>query len=247
MKRARHGNCLIILLLLILFFFLVFNMSIWETALKTLFPQEKEVIYPRATLAVLVGEHLILVSVSTLMALFTGLLFGIFVTRPVGRDFLEIVNDITALAQTFPPVAVLALAVPLMGFGVKPTVGALFLFSILPILRNTISGLDSLAPEVLEAARGMGLSRLQILLKIELPLALPVIMAGIRIAVVINIGTATVGAVVGAGGLGAPIISGLVRNNPAFVLEGAATAAFLAVIADQLLSSIERVMVKTEY
>ncbi len=247
MKRARHGNCLIILLLLILFFFLVFNMSIWETALKTLFPQEKEVIYPRATLAVLVGEHLILVSVSTLMALFTGLLFGIFVTRPVGRDFLEIVNDITALAQTFPPVAVLALAVPLMGFGVKPTVGALFLFSILPILRNTISGLDSLAPEVLEAARGMGLSRLQILLKIELPLALPVIMAGIRIAVVINIGTATVGAVVGAGGLGTPIISGLVRNNPAFVLEGAATAAFLAVIADQLLSSIERVMVKTEY
>ncbi len=247
MKRARHGTRLIILLLLILFFFLIFNMSIWETALKTLFPQEKEVIYPRATLAVLVGEHLILVSVSTLMALFTGLLFGIFVTRPAGRDFLEIVNDITALAQTFPPVAVLALAVPLMGFGVKPTVGALFLFSILPILRNTISGLDSLAPEVLEAARGMGLSRLQILLKIELPLALPVIMAGIRIAVVINIGTATVGAVVGAGGLGTPIISGLVRNNPAFVLEGAATAAFLAVIADQLLSSIERVMVKTEH
>lgn len=247
MKRARHGNPLIILLLLILFFFLVFNMSIWETALKALFPQEKEVIYPRATLAVLVGEHLILVSVSTLMALFTGLLFGIFVTRPAGRDFLEIVNDITALAQTFPPVAVLALAVPLMGFGVKPTVGALFLFSILPILRNTISGLDSLAPEVLEAARGMGLNRLQILLKIELPLALPVIMAGIRIAVVINIGTATVGAVVGAGGLGTPIISGLVRNNPAFVLEGAATAAFLAVIADQLLSSIERVMVKTEH
>jgi len=247
MKIARHRNQLIILLLLILFFFLIFNMSIREAALKTLFPQEKEVIYPRATLAVLVGEHLTLVSVSTLIALFTGLLFGIFVTRPSGRDFLEIVNDITALAQTFPPVAVLALAVPLLGFGVKPTVGALFLFSIMPILRNTISGLDSLAPEILEAARGMGLSRLQILLKIELPLALPVIMAGIRIAVVINIGTATIGAVVGAGGLGTPIISGLVRNNPAFVLEGAATAAFLAVIADQLLASIERVMVKAEH
>ncbi len=153
-------------------------------------------------------------------------------------------NDISSLAQTIPPIAVLALAVPFIGFGFKPTVLALFLYSILPIIRNSIAGIESVPPTLIEAATGMGMTRAQVLIKIELPISLRVIMAGIRTSVVINVGTATVGAVVGAGGLGTPIISGLVRENPAFVLEGAIAAALLAFIMDQYLAKAEQSLIK---
>jgi osmoprotectant transport system permease protein len=106
--------------------------------------------------------------------------------------------------------------------------------------RNTIAGIENIPADVREAAYGMGMSSWQVLFRIELPLALKVIMSGIRISVVINIGTATVGATIGAGGLGSPIIAGLVAENPAFVLEGAIPAALLAFSADALLGNIEK-------
>ena len=216
------------------------NMALWERLLRFLFPREKVFLYPQANLSQLVGEHLVLVLVSSALAIIVGLSIGIFVTRPAGKDFLRIANELSSLAQTFPPVAVLALAVPLLGFGFKPTITALFTYSVLPILRNTIAGLEGVPLNTIEAASGMGMSRLQILGRIELPLALKVILAGIRISVIVNIGTATIGAVVGAGGLGSPIISGLVRDNPAFVLEGALAAALLALLADFLIGKAEQ-------
>jgi osmoprotectant transport system permease protein len=191
----------------------------------------------------LLKEHMVLVFFSSLAATLIGVAVSIAVTRPAGRDFLNLVNDISSLAKTIPPVAVLALAVPFIGFGFKPTVLALFLYSILPVIRNSIAGLESVSGGLLEAARGMGMTRAQVLLKVELPLALRVIMAGVRTSVVINVGTATVGAVVGAGGLGTPIISGLVRENPAFVLEGAIAAALLAFLLDQYLARAEQSLV----
>ncbi|HCG99158.1 MAG TPA: ABC transporter [Actinobacteria bacterium] len=215
-------------------------MALWEGLLRFLFPREKVFLYPQANLSQLVGEHLVLVLVSSALAIIVGLSIGIFVTRPAGKDFLRIANELSSLAQTFPPVAVLALAVPLLGFGFKPTITALFTYSVLPILRNTIAGLEGVPLNTIEAASGMGMSRLQILGRIELPLALKVILAGIRISVIVNIGTATIGAVVGAGGLGSPIISGLVRDNPAFVLEGALAAALLALLADFLIGKAEQ-------
>jgi osmoprotectant transport system permease protein len=237
---SRSRRILTILLLAGLFLLLVSSTPLWELVLGRLFPQEQEVIYPRASLLQLVGEHLLLVVVSGLAAVVTGVGIGIFVTRRAGRDFLAPVSDLISLAQTFPPVAVLALAVSSLGFGWKPTVVALFLYSILPILRNTVSGLEAVAPDVLEAARGMGMTPAQRLVKIELPLAWPVILAGIRISLVINVGTATIGAVIGAGGLGTPIIAGLVRENPALVLQGALAAALLAFSLDQLIAQIEK-------
>jgi len=218
------------------FLFLVFNMSIWESLLGVIFPREQEVVYPRADLSQLLGEHLVLVLVSSAAAVIAGTSIGIAVTRPAGRAWLGIVNDISSLAQTIPPVAVLALAVPSIGFGFKPTVLALFLYSILPIIRNTISGIESVPPRLLEAAGGLGMTKTQVLVRVELPLSARLILAGIRTSVVINVGTATVGAVAGAGGLGTPIIAGLVRENPAFVLEGALVAALLALILDQLMA-----------
>jgi osmoprotectant transport system permease protein len=239
---SNRWRLLYILLLGALFVLLMSFTSLWELVLGRLFPAEQELIYPRAGLLQLVGEHLLLVTLSSLAAITAGVGIGIFVTRRAGREFLEPVADLTSLAQTFPPVAILALAVSSLGFGWKPTVVALFLYSILPILRNTVSGLEAVAPEVLEAARGMGMTPGQRLVRIELPLALPVILAGIRISVVINVGTATIGAVIGAGGLGTPIIAGLVRENPALVLQGALAAALLAFSLDQLIAQAEKVL-----
>lgn len=223
----------------IVFVVLIANQSWWQAAFHFLFPQETEVMYPSASLILLVWQHIQLVIESSAITVAMGVPLGIWVTRPTGRDFLPIVSDITSFGQTFPPVAVLALAVPMLGFGAVPTVVALFLYGLLPVVRNTVAGIRSVPPYVVDAARGLGMNRRQTLLKVEFPLSLPVILAGIRISVIINIGTAMIGAVIGAGGLGAPIVAGLVRNDLAFILEGAIPAAMLAVLADRLLVNIE--------
>ncbi|HUZ18705.1 MAG TPA: ABC transporter permease, partial [Spirochaetia bacterium] len=151
--------------LVAVFVFVVLDMSLWQAALTFLFPGNDQILYPRATVPVLMEEHLSLVATSSVLALIVGIPAGVFVTRRSGRDFLQVANDLTSLGQTIPPVAVLALAVPLLGFGFKPTVFALFLYSILPIVRNTISGLEGVPVEVIEAARGMGMTPMQVLLK----------------------------------------------------------------------------------
>jgi osmoprotectant transport system permease protein len=130
--------------------------------------------------------------------------------------------------------------VPLVGFGFKPTVIALFLYGLLPVVRNTIAGIESVDPDVPDAAAGMGMTSLQVLTRIELPLAWPVILTGIRISTIIGIGTATLGATIGAGGLGKPIIAGLIGQNPAYILEGAVLVALFAVIVDLGLGMMER-------
>ena len=221
------------------FLVFIFAEGCWQGLSSLLFPGAVEFVYPGASLPELVWEHLQLVLVSGGLAVTVGLLLGLYVTRPTGRDFLEIVSDLTTLGQTFPPAAVLALAVPVLGFGFKPAIAALFLYSLLPVVRNTIAGLEAVPAELVDVACGMGMTRFQTLLRVELPLAMSVIMAGIRTSVVINIGTATIGAVVGAGGLGSPIIAGLVRQNSAYVLEGAITAALLAIVVDLVLAWFE--------
>lgn len=222
-----------------LFIALIANMRLWEITLTFLFPQESQVLHPRASLLVLVWEHVKLVAISSSLTILIGIPLGIWVTRPGGRDFLPIVTDLTSFGQTFPPVAVLALAVPMLGFGLLPTVVALFLYGLLPVVRNTIAGLRAVPGQLLDAAYGMGMGRLQALFRIEIPLATRVILAGVRISLIINIGTAMIGAIIGAGGLGSPIIAGLVQDNLAYIIEGAVPAALLAVLTDQLLSNIE--------
>jgi osmoprotectant transport system permease protein len=221
------------------FFALVTNMGLWEATLSFLFPQESQVLHPRADLLVLVMEHLGLVAISSSLTILIGVPLGIWVTRPSGRNFLPIVSDVTSFGQTFPPVAVLALAVPMLGFGLVPTVVALFLYGLLPVVRNTIAGLNSVPHHLLDAAYGMGMSRMQALFRVEIPLSARVILAGVRISVIINIGTAMIGAAIGAGGLGSPIIAGLVQDNLAYIIEGAVPAAILAILADQLLANVE--------
>lgn len=240
MSTKKIRNWIILAGFMALFILIISNTHLWQVALSYFFSQESEVIYPTASLLLLVIEHLEMVAISSVFTVLIGIPMGIWVTRTSGRDFLSIVTAATSFGQTFPPVAVLALAVPALGFGLLPTVVALFLYGLLPIVRNTIAGVQAVPQDVLDASSGMGMSRMQTLVRVEIPLAAPVILAGVRISVIINIGTAMIGATIGAGGLGAPVISGLVENNVALVLEGAIPAAFLAILLDQLFSNIER-------
>jgi len=139
-----------------------------------------------------------------------------------------------------PPVAVLALAVPVMGFGEKPTLFALVLYGLLPILRNTLAGLGGINSAVLESAKGMGMSSVQVLFKVELPLAGRVILAGIRTSITINIATAAIGSTIGARTLGDPVIAGLVNGNTAYVLQGAILIGLLALATDSVFEALER-------
>ena len=239
MRNHRTSRWIFLAIFICAFVILIANMNWWENVLRLLFPGESQVIHPRASLLVLVREHLEMVLISSSITILIGIPLGVWATRPSGRNFLPIITDITSFGQTFPPVAVLALAVPMFGFGLLPTVFALFLYGLLPVVRNTIAGLRAVPANILDAAYGIGMNRFQALVRVEIPLAARVIMAGVRISVIINIGTAMIGAVIGAGGLGSPIVAGLVQDNTAYIIEAAVPAAILAVVADQLLASIE--------
>ena len=182
------------------------------------------------------GTVCVAAAASTLVA--CGL--GILVTRPSGAEFLPLSRTLVNIGQTFPPVAVLAVAVPLVGFGEKPTLIALFAYGLLPIFENTVTGLRTCPPEVLEAADGMGMSSLQRLWSVELPLALPLILEGIRLSLVINVGTATLGSTVAAKGLGEVIIAGLLSNNNAFILQGGMVTGLMAILLYDALVALER-------
>lgn len=223
-----------------LFVLLVFWTGLWAKVFEPLFPEINQLIYSRTPFWELVLQHLEMVAAAGLAACVIGVGLGIGVTRRSGREFLPMVNSLVSIGQTFPPVAVLALAVPAVGFGAKPTIVALFLYGILPIVRNTVAGLESVPEHLKDSARGMGMTDLQVLAHLELPLAWPILMAGVRTSIIITIGTATIGATVGAGGLGAPIIAGLNSDNPVFILQGAILAGLFAVLVDRLLERLER-------
>ena len=152
----------------------------------------------------------------------------------------RIVIYITGLVQTIPSLALLALMIPLFGLGQLPAIIALFLYSLLPIIRNTLTGLFTVDPLLKQVATGIGLTPSQQIWRIELPLALPQLIAGVKTAAIISIGTATLAAFVGAGGLGEPIITGLTLNDHQLILKGAIPAALLAIITEFVFEAIER-------
>ncbi len=197
-------------------------------------------IYDRASLLTLTLRHLALVAAATLASAVLVIAMAVAVSRRQGAEFLPLSRSLVNIGQTFPPVAVLALAVPIFGFGNEPTLIALFLYGLLPIFENTLTALTTLPPPVMEAARGMGMTGTQRLLRVELPLALPVILAGVRLSAVIGLGTATIGSTVAASTLGEVIIAGLISNNLAFVLQGGLVVAALAVLVFDAFQALER-------
>ena len=224
----------------LLFAVLLLDMQALRPFFASAFPGVEPEIFDRAGFVELFLSHLGLVAASGVAAAIVGVALAVFVTRPAGRDFRTIANLLATIGQTFPPAAVLALAVPVLGFGPRPTVVALFLYGLLPILENAIVGLEGVPGAVREAARGMGLSPWQILRDVELPLAAPVILAGVRVSVTIGIGTATIGSTVGALTLGTPIFDGLAGNKLPYVLQGAVLVALFAIVTDLLFALLAR-------
>ncbi|WP_020536926.1 ABC transporter permease/substrate-binding protein [Lewinella cohaerens] len=183
-------------------------------------------------------EHLGLTLLSILLACVIAIPTGIWIARR--NAWSRWVLGGAGILQTIPSIALLGSLIPLLGIGVKPAIFALLLYAILPILRNTFTGLQGVDPVVREAAAGMGMTKWQILQQVELPLALPVILAGVRTAAVINVGVATLAAYIGAGGLGEFIFGGIALNNNQMILAGAIPAAGLAILFDQGLALLSK-------
>lgn len=192
-------------------------------------------------LAVRTGEHLGLVVAALAAALVTAIPLGIAAARRprLGRLIL----GAAGVLQTVPSLALFVILIPLLGIGAAPTIAALFLYSLLPIVTNTHAGLTGIAPALIDSADAMGLSRRARLRRIELPLAMPTIMAGVRTSAVIAVGLATLGAIIGAGGYGQPILTGIRLASTPLILEGAIPAAALALATQWLLGRVERALV----
>ena len=212
----------------------------FEPVFRPLVSGNAPAIYRQADLLTLTFLHLRTVAIATAGAVVVAMTMAILVTRPFGAEFLPLSRSVVNIGQTFPPIAVLALAVPALGFGEKPTLVALFLYALLPIFENTLTGLTTLPPAVLEAARGVGMTGAQRLFRIELPLAAPLILAGVRLSMVISLATATIGSTVAAKTLGEVIIAGLQTNNLAFVVQGGLIVGALAILINDALVAIER-------
>lgn len=226
--------------LLALFIVLLVALPHSEALWAGWFPALERPLYQQDSFAALAFVHLLLVLASSLLAAVIGISVGIAVTRPGGREFRPLAETLAAVGQTFPPVAVLAVAVPVLGFGQTPALIALVLYGLLPILQGTLAGMAAVPADAREVANGVGMSRWQRLWQIELPLAAPVILAGVRTSVIINIGTAAIASTVGVRSLGTPIIIGLSGFNTAWVIQGAITVALMAVVVDSAFVRLQR-------
>ena len=205
-----------------------------------LFPALARPVYTQEPFAALLLQHSVLVAVSSLFAVLVGTAIGVGVTRSWGRRFKPLVDSVLAVSQACPPVAVLALAVPIVGFGELPALLALSLYGLLPVVQGAVGGLQNVPDLQRQTAASLGLSSAQCLRYIEIPLALPVWLAGVRTSVIINIGTATIASTVGAKTLGSPIIVGLSGFNTAYVLQGALLVGLLAVTVDMAFERLAR-------
>lgn len=186
--------------------------------------------------------HIGLTFISLLIAVIIGLPLGIFIAH--NKKFAAPVIGFAGVLQTIPSIALLGFMIPLLGIGVLPAIAALFIYALLPIIRNTYTGICQVDAAVIDAAKGMGMSNSQVLFKVQLPLAMPIILAGVRTATVINVGVATLAAYIAAGGLGEFIFGGIALNSTNMILAGAIPAALLAILFDFLLSLVQKLQFK---
>src|SRR3954452_6255150 len=188
--------------------------------------------FPVARLLDLARTHSTIAALAVLPAACIGVALGILITREAGRPLRPLTDALVAASQGVPPVVVVALAFPVLGFGTAPTVLALIIYCIMPVLRGTAAALEAARGDATEAARAMGFTPGQRLWHVELPLAVPVIAESLRVALILAVATAAVGALAGAATLGTPIIIGLQNQNELHILQGAAATAALAFLAE---------------
>jgi osmoprotectant transport system permease protein len=193
-------------------------------------------LYYREDIVYLTGQHIELMLISGGLAIAVAVPIGIILTRPRFARAAESVMQILNIGQTIPTLAVLALSMTLLGIGAVPAIFALFIYTILPIARNTYAGIKGVPPHMKEAASGMGMNARQMLFRVELPNALFVIFAGIRTALAVNVGTVPLAFLIGGGGLGELIFTGIALDDPVMMLAGAIPTAALAVVVDMIVA-----------
>jgi len=184
-------------------------------------------------------EHSMIVVITITIAILISVPLGVFLSRPKFKKFGLVTLNILNLLQAVPGIAVIALALPILGLGMKPAIVALLFQSLLPIVRNTIAGLLGVSSDVKEAASGMGMSQRRILLEVEIPLAIPIILSGIRTATVYVVSIGTLASLIGAGGLGNLIMGGLALFRPEYLLVGAGLGALMAIFLDRMINYLE--------
>ncbi len=188
-------------------------------------------------------RHLQVVGLAEGLAIVVGIPIGFMATRRAFRFISPVLVGLANVGQTVPTLAFLGIAGAALGMGFQAAVVALFVYAMLPIIRNTFAGINSVDPAIKEAARGMGMSKWQVTFRVEFPLAVPVIVAGIRTSTVVNVGTAAVAGMIGAGGLGELIVTGIAVRVTQLILQGAAPTAALAIILDAALGGLETALV----
>jgi osmoprotectant transport system permease protein len=214
---------------------LIFALGAWAWAsglLPTMFDLWDDIVF-------LTRQHIMLVAISGGLAILVGIPIGVALTRQRLRRYGDIVLQILNIGATIPTLAVLALSMSLLGIGDRPAIFGLFIVTLLPIVSNTLAGIRAVPPHLIEAANGMGMSPLQILWKVELPNAMFVIYAGIRTALAINVGTVPLAFLIGGGGLGELIFSGIALDEFGTMLAGAIPTALLAILIDFLMSQLQ--------
>ncbi|KAB8126217.1 ABC transporter permease [Gracilibacillus oryzae] len=185
-------------------------------------------------------EHLVISFVVMLLSIVITIPLAIYMTKMKSERIKGMIFNIANVFQTIPTVALLAIMIPLMGIGFKPAVAALFLYALLPLLRNTYTGIQSIDPSIVEAAKGMGFSSFGRLMKVELPAALPYVMSGIRVTTVYIISWTTLAALIGAGGLGDLILAGIGYNDKQMIFTGTLLAIVIAMLLDLLFQTFEK-------
>lgn len=238
MLKNRRGILVAIILSIILSLMIIYS-KVFESILYQ-FVSSKSDEGSRTLLRVYFGQHIWMVLLSSLIAVFIGLILGVFVTTSYGREFKEPLLKAVSLGQAFPSPALLALTVPLLGYGIEGALIALVIYALMPIIYNVVVGIEEVPKDIVDAAKGMGMTEWEIYIKIRIPLALNVMLGGIRTALVINISATTLAAAVGAGGLGVLVVNGVRTFDMVLILEGAIPVTILAIIVELLLKELQQ-------
>lgn len=241
MKTSKKGF-IVAAILAILLAVIVMNSKAFETILYRFF-SSKSTEGSRTPMLVYFKEHIWMVLISSAIAVTLGTVLGVFVTTSHGKEFKELLLKTVNLGQAFPSPALLALTVPILGYGIKGALIALVVYALMPITYNVVTGLEEVPDDMIDAAKGMGMTEAEIYLKVKIPLALNVILGGIRTALVINISAATLAAAVGAGGLGVLVVNGVRTFDMVLILEGAIPVTLLAIIVELLLKELQQKLI----
>lgn len=236
-KRINKGLFIALILSIILILLIIYSRE-FEMILDRFFTSKSSE-GSRTKLSVYFIQHLWMVFLSSSIAIVVGVSLGIFVTTSYGSEFKMLLLKVASFGQAFPSPALLALTVPILGYGIKGAIIALVIYALMPIVYNVVIGIEEVPDDMVDAAKGMGMTEFEIYTNVKIPLALNVILGGIRTALVINISAATLTAAVGAGGLGVLVVNGVRTFDMVLILEGSIPVTLLAIIVDLLLKEIQ--------